>query len=126
LREIDLLIAKSERAFSAAQRLLSDGDADFAVSRAYYGYFYIAQALLLEKGLEFSRHGQVLAQYGLHFAKSRELDPKYHRLLDRAFSFRQRADYDAAAAPDPDVVEELIRAGWDFMQAARTYLAARL
>jgi hypothetical protein len=29
---------------------------------AYYGYFYVAAALLLSKGLTFSRHAQVISQ----------------------------------------------------------------
>jgi uncharacterized protein (UPF0332 family) len=123
LTEIALLIAKSERALAAAERLLQDGDTDFAVSRAYYGYFYIAEALLLSRGLEFSRHGQVVSQYGLHFAKNAQIDPRFHRLLDRAFSLRQRADYDAAASLDAEVVEELIQEGREFVRAAQAYLA---
>lgn len=54
--------------------MLQDGSPDFAVSRTYYGYFYIAEALLLSKGDKFSSHGQVVAQYGLRFARTEELD----------------------------------------------------
>ena len=38
-KEVDDLLAKSERPFAAAELLLGAGDADFAASRAYYGYF---------------------------------------------------------------------------------------
>ena len=41
-----------------------------------YGYFYVAEALLLSEGLSFSRHAQVISQYRLHFAKSEVLDPR--------------------------------------------------
>jgi uncharacterized protein (UPF0332 family) len=122
LNEIPLLMTKAERALAAADRLLQDGDADFAVSRAYYGYFYIAEALLLSEGLEFTRHGQVVAQYGLHFAKNARLDVRFHRLLDRAFSLRQRADYDAAASLDVEIVEELIKEGREFLRVAQNWL----
>lgn len=122
MNEIPLLMAKAERALAAADRLLQDGDADFAVSRAYYGYFYIAEALLLSQGLEFTRHGQVVAQYGLHFAKNSRLDVRFHRLLDRAFSLRQRADYDAAASLDGEIVGDLIEEGREFLRAAQIWL----
>lgn len=56
------LLTKAERSLAAAERLLADGDLDFAVSRSYYGYFYVAEALLFSEGLEFLRHGQVLAR----------------------------------------------------------------
>lgn len=78
---LENLLAKAERSFEAAEGLLDDGHADFAASRAYYGCFYMAEALLLSKGLSYSRHSQVVAQFGRHFAKTEELDVLYHRLL---------------------------------------------
>ena len=42
--EIASLLAKARRSVKAAERLLQAGDYDFAVSRAYYGMFYVAQA----------------------------------------------------------------------------------
>jgi uncharacterized protein (UPF0332 family) len=55
------------------------GKAEFSAGRAFYSMFYIAEALLGEKGFKFKRHGQVIRAFGLHFAKTKELDPKYHR-----------------------------------------------
>lgn len=46
-KEIAGLLVKARRSIKAAARLLQDGDYDFAVSRAYYGMFYVAQAMLL-------------------------------------------------------------------------------
>jgi uncharacterized protein (UPF0332 family) len=121
LSEVRDLFDKAARSFGAAGRLLEAGDEDFAVSRAYYGYFYVAEALLLSKGMIFSRHGQVLAQYGLHFAKTGLLDRRFHRLFDEAFSLRQVADYSTDPAPDPEKVRELIEEGKAFLRAAREY-----
>ncbi len=113
---------KAERSLAAAGRLLEAGDEDFAVSRAYYGYFYVAEALLLSKELSFSRHGQVIAQYGLHFAKSGILDRRFHRLLDESFSLRQVADYSTHPGPAPEKVRELIEEGKAFLREARDYV----
>ena len=60
MREVGALLEKAERSFAAADLLLGAGDADFAASRAYYGYFYVAEGLLLSEGLRYSRHGQVV------------------------------------------------------------------
>ena len=54
---LETLLEKARRSFAAADLLLGEGDAAFAASRAYYGYFYVAEALLLSEGLRFSRHG---------------------------------------------------------------------
>lgn len=123
MKEIEALLTKAERSFAAAGLLLEAGDADFAASRAYYGYFYVAEALLLSKGLSFSRHAQVISQYGLHFAKSAALNPRFHQLLRRAFSLRQLSDYSTEPAPNPDIVHELIDEGKVFLHEAREYLA---
>lgn len=120
--ESDLLLEKAERSLHSAENQLADGDADFAASRAYYGCFYTAQALLLSLDLRFSRHGQVVAQYGYHFAKTGRLDPAFHRLLSRALSFRHTADYEVGAPMDSEAVRELVREGHLFVEAARGYL----
>ncbi len=122
MSDIDLLLEKAGRSFGAAELLLDAGNADFAASRSYYGSFYIAEALLLTEGLSFSRHGQVIAQYGRLFAKTTRLDPRFHRLLDTGHDFRQTADYSTGAVLDPDIVNDLIREGRLFLEAAREYL----
>ena len=125
MNEAEALLTKAERSFGAAKRLLETGDTDFAASRAYYGYFYVAEALLLSIGLTFSRHAQVISQYGLHFAKNDVLDPRFHRLIRRAFSLRQLADYSTDPSLEPDTISDLIEEGEVFLRDAREYLARR-
>jgi uncharacterized protein (UPF0332 family) len=122
VREVGALLEKAERSFAAAALLLGAGDADFAASRAYYGYFYVAEGLLLSEGLRYSRHGQVVAQYGRHFASEDRLNRRYHRFLGRAFELRQLADYAAEVDLDPSVVSELIKVGEEFLEAAKDYV----
>ena len=77
--ETEKLLAKASRAIDAAKLLLQAGDADFAAGRAYYVMFYVAEALLAEKGRRFRRHSAVQAAYGDEFAKPAVLDPQFHR-----------------------------------------------
>lgn len=123
MSEVEGLLHKSERSFSAAGRLLADGDSDFAASRLYYGCFYIAEALLLSEGLHFSRHGQVMGAYGRLFAKEEHLPIRFHGLLDRTFELRQVADYTVEVRMQPSEIDDLISEGREFLQAAREYLA---
>lgn len=118
MNEVDALFEKADRSFSAAEQLLERDDADFAASRAYYGYFYVAEALLLSKGFSFSRHSQVIAQYGRYFARTEILD----RLFRQALSLRQTADYSVEPPPEPEKVYELIEGGEDFLTEARKYI----
>jgi uncharacterized protein (UPF0332 family) len=122
LNEIELLLAKAERSLEVAETILEQGHPDFATSRAYYGCLYIAQAMLLSEGLEYASHGQVVAQFGRHFAKTQKLDPAFHRLLSRAFQLRQGADYDTSLAIEPEWVRDIVEGGRRVLAAATAYL----
>ena len=124
-REVSGLLSKTERSITAASTLLQTGDADFAASRVYYAMFYTAEALLLSRGLTFSKHTGVHAAFGKHFARSAELDPKYHRWLLEAFAARIAGDYGIDIALERAEVEETIRRAESFLQAARDHLKDR-
>src|SRR5688572_14842399 len=91
--ESEELIERAKMSQKAAANLLRDGFPNFAASRAYYSMFYVAQALLLSKGLSFSSHSAVIAAYGKEFAKTKLLDPEFHRLLMDAQDKRNIGDY---------------------------------
>lgn len=122
MNEIELLLEKARRSLDVAQATLEQGHPDFAISRAYYGCFYVAQAMLLSEGLEYASHGQVVAQFGLHFAKTKRLDPTFHRLLSRAFQLRQGADYATSVVIEVEWVREILEGGRRFLAAATSYL----
>ena len=116
------MLYKAGWAFDAAE-LLEGGHEDFAASQSYYGFFYVAEALLLSKDLRFSRHGQVAGQYGRLFAKTGELDPRYHGLLIETFRVRQVTTYDAGPdAPTSEEVASYIQEGRAFLTDARSHL----
>ena len=58
------LLNKAIDAIEAAEFLVDKEKSDIAVGRAYYAMFYIAEALLSEKGLEFNKHSAVHAAFG--------------------------------------------------------------
>ena len=54
------LLARAVDTIEAADILLTNGKAEIAAGRAYYAMFYVAEALLNEKGFQFGKHGNVL------------------------------------------------------------------
>jgi len=76
---IEGLLQKAENSLNAAEYLNQGGFFDFAASRAYYTMFYAAGAMLLRLDMKFSTHSAVIAVFGRVFAKSGEIDPKYHQ-----------------------------------------------
>jgi uncharacterized protein (UPF0332 family) len=65
----------------------------------------------------------VIAQYGLHFAKTRTLDPVFHNWIGTAFKLRQIADYQVEVAIETEAVSDLISGCRQFIAAAEEYLA---
>jgi len=54
MKEIEDLIKKAKRFLRTAELALNDGDYDSCVSRCYYAMFFMAEAVLLTKGLKAS------------------------------------------------------------------------
>ena len=117
------LLDKALDAIEAAEGLTNIGKAEFAAGRAYYAMFYVAEALLYnEFDLKLNQHGQVIAAYGKHFAKTKELDPKYHRWLRDGFEKRIFGDYGVDTGIDEDVAANMINQARDFLLDARKYI----
>jgi uncharacterized protein (UPF0332 family) len=79
--EIQKLVDYAEESHEAARVLIDRGFIGFSAAQSYYTMFYLAQALLLSKGLRFSSHSAVIAAYGKEFSKTNLLDAKFHRRL---------------------------------------------
>ncbi len=120
--EVNAFLEKSQESIKGAEGLFSLGLYGFAASRAYYAMFYVAEALLLSKGLSFSKHGQVLAAFGEHFAKPKVLDPKYHRYLIEGYEQRQIGDYEPLEKVSKEAAQTLIERAREFLADATEYL----
>lgn len=68
----------------------------------------------------------MVAQFGRRFAKTSEMDPRYHRLLIESFELRQTADYSASIeAVSAEDAEHALTEGRLFLSAASEYLGKR-
>ena len=119
-----LLLEKAQRAIQAAQTLLDAGNLpDFATGRAYYAMFYIAEALLEQKELRFSKHGGVHGAFGEYYVKTGLFDVKFHRWILNAFDQRIEGDYGAEVIAVTEDAKKLITQAEEFLLVARKYLA---
>ena len=121
--EVPELMAKARRSLAAARRDRAEEDYDFAVSRAYYAMFYAAEALLLHRGLSFSRHSGVIAGLQREYVASGELSRGHYEALQRGFEDRSEADY-VVPVGTLATAEETIRAADAFMSAAERLLGS--
>lgn len=101
------LLDKARRSLQAAQSLIEQEFYDFAVSRAYYAMFYIAEALLDQEGLSFSSHAALISAFGQYLARPGKVPTEFHRQLIDAQAQRIRADYDLQPdlqQPDAEII----------------------
>jgi uncharacterized protein (UPF0332 family) len=120
--EIEELLERARQSQKAAARLLRGGFSNFAASRAYYALFYIAQALLLSKGLSFSSHSAVIAAFGKEFTKTNILNPDFHRYLLEAQDRRNLGDYGMLGVLSKEEVLEILDWSKKFLKGAQSYL----
>jgi uncharacterized protein (UPF0332 family) len=67
--EVEHFLRLADESHEVAKALIEIDHPRFSAAQSYYTIFYLAQAMLLTKGLTFSRHSAVIAAYGKEFAK---------------------------------------------------------
>jgi uncharacterized protein len=106
------LLLRARQAVQSARTLLSTGDFNGAVNRAYYGMFYAAQAALAHRGVEVttSKHGTVVGRFGQHLVKRRLLPRSLGTSLNQMLELRQKADYGGTGVASLDAERGLSQA----------------
>jgi uncharacterized protein (UPF0332 family) len=117
--EQQALLDKAQRSLEASQNLMEQGFYDFAVSRAYYALFYVAEALLDKEGLSFSSHAAVISAFGQYLARPGKVPLDLHRQLIDAQALRARADYDIYPNLSKQDAQMLIAQADAFLAIAR-------
>ena len=118
------LLGKAEDSIGAAKLMRENGYYDFAVSRAYYAMFYVAEAFLLGVGLAFSKHSAVHAAFGEHFVRTGIVPRALHRALIHGMEVRLTGDYDSSREVSTEEAAEQIANAEQFMEVARQCLGA--
>ena len=121
--EIQHFLKLANESHEVAKGLIDMGHPRFSAAQSYYTIFYLAQAMLLSKGLMFSSHSAVVAAYGKEFAKTHVLDPKFHRHIIDAQERRQVGHYgDETEEVTGDQARESYQWADEFKQAVEAYL----
>ncbi len=84
--------------------------------------FYIAEGLLETKGVSYTSHKGVISAFGQFFARTNEIDPRFHQALLSAFSQRQLGDYRTETDLQQDDIDRLLLQAREFMIIARKWL----
>ncbi|MCX6035890.1 MAG: HEPN domain-containing protein [Chloroflexi bacterium] len=120
--EIQRLLDYAEESHKAAKTLIDGGFIGFSAAQSYYTMFYLSEALLLSKGLVFSSHAAIIAAFGKEFAKTGNLDPKFHRYLIDAQERREIGHYGAERKVSDEQALESYHWAGEFRQVVQAYL----
>lgn len=99
---------RARRSLEAARKLLDEGFPDFAASRAYYGAFYAASAVLQAEGIEFKKHGGAITAVHQHLIKTGRLDVSFGKDLRYLYEMRLVGDYGESRHVPEDEAREVI------------------
>lgn len=91
---IEYRIQKAWRGIQEAEDNAKLGYWTLAASRLYYAAYYMASALLVDKGIVARSHSGVIHIIGSEFVKKDLLSKDDGRLISRLFNMRQSGDYD--------------------------------
>jgi uncharacterized protein (UPF0332 family) len=116
-------VTRGDEAVEEATLLLAAGKLAGAVSRAYYGAFHFARALLLSVGDEPRTHGGVSRLLQRNFVRTGRMAPEIAVLLSRLMTMRQDADYTAEYVFTPEIARGELDDARRFVDAARQILA---
>lgn len=119
--QVQVFINRAEESHQAAKVLLDKRFSNYSAAQSYYTMFYLAEALLFSKDLQFSSHSAVIAAFGKEFAKTQILDPKYHRRLIIAERRRETGHYGEEISVAEEEALESFQWAEEFIQTVKNY-----
>ncbi len=120
--EVALIRRHMREALEDAEAALAQRRYNSAANRAYYAMFHAATALLLSKGLAFSRHRTVIGAFADQFVRTGVFPAGVGKALGDGFRLRNIADYSYAEEVVPAEIEKLVSSAAAFVAEAERLL----
>lgn len=121
--EIQILLNRADESHDAAKVLLKGRFANFSAAQSYYTMFYLAEALLHSKGMDFSSHSAVIAAFGKEFSKTKILDPKFHNYIIMTQRRRETGHYGVENVVTQEEATESFEWAGEFIKVVKEYFA---
>jgi uncharacterized protein (UPF0332 family) len=120
--EISSYLERADTNLQVASELLDKAYYDVSASRAYYAAFYAASALLLNEGMDTSKHSGVIALIHQHFVKSAKLGKEQGRNLNWLFELRSVGDYGVSLHVVEEDARRAVNVAEDFLKAVKSLI----
>jgi len=121
------IAAQLERAgisLQAAKDLLEKEYYDIAASRAYYAVFYASSSLLLNEGIDPSKHSGVIAAIHREFVKTGKLEKEHGKNLNWLFELRSVGDYGVVVHVSAGEAVRAIRVAEEYIRTIKSILSS--
>jgi len=87
-------IEKANKTLDEVRFLIDNKYYSLALTRVYYGMYYILSALALKNQFSTSNHSQLIGWFNKNFVKDKKIDRKIGKMIYIAFEQRMKSDYD--------------------------------
>lgn len=124
--QVSAWMDKARESQNASEFLLNDGHSSIASSQVFYTMFYIPKALLLSKGLDFSRKDRVISAFGKEFKKLDVLSNDFHKNMIAARAIRDGNDFELDFEVNEQDVRQMIQQSYEFYKATQVYLKNKI
>lgn len=119
------LVVRARASIHSARLILEAGDANSAISRAYYGMFDLARAALLAidpKLVVAKTHATIISRFSRHLVKDRDFPRELGKALRRAHDLRLVSDYSQSLATSDDA-RGVVEAAEQFLAAVTKFIS---
>jgi len=114
---INYKINRAKEAIEEVDILITSKKYNAAVTRIYYGVFYIINALILIDNFSTSKHSQLIGYFNKEYVKEELIDPKIGKFLNRAYELRTKSDYGEFTNYSDTEVKSYFKEMKDFIHA---------
>lgn len=90
---VNYRIEKAEEVYRASEILYEAEQWNSAVNRLYYACFYVASALLLDRGYGAKSHTGVLAKFSESVVRTGQMSADTFRVYSKLLNWRTKSDY---------------------------------
>lgn len=102
--------------------LIRNNKLHLAVSRIYYGIFYVISAVALKFNFTTSKYQQLIGWFNKEFIASGKIDRRYGKIIHNAYKNRSSGDYDDFVEFDIENVQNSYEEMRDFIEKVRGIL----
>lgn len=114
--------SRAQAALRAADVLLDNGLYEDAVSRAYYATLHAARAGLGITGASARTHTGIRRLFGTELVGAGLIEPEWAKVLARAQTARESADYDTVTDLPPERAADVVEQARGFVARIADYL----